>query len=70
MFDYSRLRGKIAEKNMTQETLSNKLKIAKSTLNLKINNKIAFSQEDIVSISAILEIPKEEIGPYFFTEKV
>lgn len=70
MFNYSKLKGRIVEKNMTQNDVAEKMNIAKSTLNLKLNNKILFSQDDIISISRILEIPKEDIGQYFFTENV
>lgn len=70
MFNYSKLKGRIVEKNMTQNDVAEKMDIAKSTLNLKLNNKILFSQDDIISLSKILEIPKEDIGQYFFTEIV
>lgn len=70
MYNYNKLKGRIVEKDMTQNDVAEKINIAKSTLNLKLNNKIAFSQDDIISISKVLEISKEEIGQYFFTENV
>ena len=42
----------------------------KTTLNFKLNNKIPFKQQDIIMLSNILEIPKNEIADYFFTLKV
>jgi len=70
MYDYSKLKGRIVEMKMTQNDLAEEIQIAKSTLNLKLNNKISFSQDDIIAVSKVLLIPKEEIGIYFFTEEV
>ena len=70
LFDYSKLKGKIKEKGLTQEELANKIEIDKSTLSLKINNQSVFTQEEIFKIINILEISPEEIEEYFFTIKV
>ena len=70
MYDYSKLKGRIVEMRMTQTDLAVKIQMAKSTLNLKLNNKISFSQDDIIAVSKELLIPKDEIGIYFFTEIV
>lgn len=70
LFDYSKLKGKIKEKGLTQEELANKIEIDKSTLSLKINNQSVFTQEEIFKIINILEIAPEEIEEYFFTIKV
>ena len=70
MYDYSKLKGRIVEMKMTQNDLAEEIQIAKSTLNLKLNNKISFSQDDIIAVSKVLLIPKEVIGIYFFTEEV
>lgn len=70
MYDYSKLKGRIVEMGMTQTDLAVKIQMAKSTLNLKLNNKISFSQDDIIAVSKELLIPKDEIGIYFFTEIV
>ena len=70
LFDYSKLKGKIKEKGLTQEELANKIEIDKSTLSLKINNQSVFTQEEIFKIINILGIAPEEIEEYFFTIKV
>lgn len=70
IFDYSKLKGRIVEKNTTQEKLAKANNMTKTSLNLKLNNKIAFNQEDIIGLSKSLEISKEEIGIYFFTQRV
>jgi transcriptional regulator with XRE-family HTH domain len=69
-YDYSMLLGRIKECGFTQETLSQKIKINESTLNLKLNNKASFKQNEIKMICNVLNIGKDEIGVYFFREKV
>lgn len=70
IFDYQKLKGRIVEKKQKQENLANEMSITKTTLNFKLNNKIPFKQQDIIMLSNILEIPKNEIADYFFTLKV
>ena len=69
-FDYQKLKGKIVEKKKNQENLANQMGITKQSLNQKLNNKVAFKQSDIITISNLLEISKVEISEYFFTLKV
>jgi transcriptional regulator with XRE-family HTH domain len=69
-FDYSKLRGRIVEKGLTQGGLAKMLGISEVSLSKKLKNEIRFSADDIVRISEILEIQPEEIGTYFFTRMV
>ena len=69
-FNYNKLLGKMVEKEMTQADLSAIIGMAESTLSLKLNNKSFFSTKEINAICKALDIPKEEIGAYFFTKKV
>lgn len=69
-FNYSKLLGRIKECGMTQESLAFSIGISASTLNLKLNNKSAFTQKEMRNISTTLEIPQNEIGAYFFTNEV
>lgn len=66
-FDFSKLKGLIREKGLTQEKIAEKINIANSTFNLKINGNTFFTQEEIYKISNFLEIPKEKLYEYFFT---
>ncbi len=70
IFDYSKLNGKIIEKGFTQKGFAEALKMAPSTLSLKLNNKFTFSQDEISEALNILGIPKNDVGIYFFTLKV
>jgi len=70
VFDHSKLKGKMKEKNYTQESCANDLKINKTTLNFKLNGKKYFSQNEIFSLAKILDLSQEDISLYFFTLKV
>ena len=66
-FDYSKLRGRIVEKGMTQGKISQDLGISPQAFSKKMQNDVRFTSEDIVALASILEIPAEELGAYFFT---
>ena len=69
-FDFSKLKGLIREKKLTQEDMAKEIDVAYSTFNLKINGNAYFSQDEIYKISNFLKIPKEKIYDYFFTINV
>lgn len=69
-FDFQKLRGRIVEILGNQNILANKLGVSNVSLSRKLNNKSKFSPDDIIIISDILKIPKDEIGVYFFNQKV
>lgn len=68
-YDYSKLRGLIAEKYKTLSAFSEVADVDKSGLSLKLNNRVRFNQDDIVKISRALGIRKSEIFDYFFRQK-
>lgn len=70
IFDFSKLKGLIREKELTQEAVAREIDIAYSTFNLKINGNAFFTQEEIFKMSNVLEVPKEDFYDYFFTLKV
>ena len=57
LFDYSKLRGRIVEKIGSQYAFAAMIKMSEKTLSLKINNKVAFTQDEICRILRKLEIP-------------
>ena len=67
-FNYSKLLGKIKECGYTQEILADKIGIAISTMSAKLNNRNAFTTKEIGAICKELNIPKKDIGLYFFAE--
>lgn len=69
-FDFRKLRGRIIEKYGSQDEFAKEYGVSRVILSKKMNNKCAFTSSDIIRMSEMLEIPKEEVGAYFFTEKV
>lgn len=65
-YDYSKLLGKMREKHITQEQLAHSIGIAESTMSIKLKNKGQFSQDEMVLILNVLNIPLEHIAVYFF----
>jgi lambda repressor-like predicted transcriptional regulator len=70
MYDYSKLKGKIAEKGYTKFSLSKALQMHPNSLSGRLDNKLEFKQEDMVKICDILGIKHKDIPVYFFTIKL
>lgn len=70
MYDYSKLNGKIKEVYRTQEAFAKKIGIGTVSLNKRLNNKLEFSQTEMLDACEALGVEKEEIPTYFFTPKV
>ena len=69
-FDYAKLKGRIKEKELTQEEFSSLIGIGKTSLYSKFKNQTEFKQSEIMKAVKVLGIPKREINAYFFTPKV
>lgn len=69
-FDYSKLKGRIVEKCDTQNNFSTKIGMSPQVLNKRLQGEVQFDSSEILRIAETLEIPKDEITEYFFTEKV
>lgn len=65
-FNYSKLLGRMKEYGFTQAQLATAIGISKYTLNTKLNNKFSFSQDEILAICKVLNIPVCEIGEFFY----
>jgi transcriptional regulator with XRE-family HTH domain len=63
---YSKIKALLVEKNMSQEELAEKVKIEKTTLNRKLNEKSDFSISEVDRLCSVLEIPDDKIRYYFF----
>lgn len=68
--NYNKLKGRIVEKYGSQTNFAATVGLPVQSISRKINCKIGFSQEDVIEWSDKLEIPKSEIGEYFFTIEV
>lgn len=69
-FNYCKLKGRIIEKFGSQSAFAKEFGNSENSLSRKMNNKIRFSADDMIRASKLLDIPENEIGLYFFTEKV
>ncbi|WP_072524936.1 DUF739 family protein [Clostridium sp. Marseille-P3244] len=69
-FDYTELVRLIRFKFDTQENFAKALGIGRVSLNQRLNNKLDFSQEEILKASELLGIQTKFIPKYFFKEKV
>ena len=65
-FNYSKLLGRIRECGFTQSQLAKAIGISKSTMSAKLNNQFPFTQEEILDMCKVLNIPLNEIGAYFY----
>lgn len=70
MLDFRKLRGRIIEKYDTLENFAKSYGISTVCLSKKMNNRSQFTRKDILEMSEMLDISKEEIGDYFFTKRV
>ena len=69
-YDYSKLKGAIREKFTKQETFAAQMGIGLSTLNLKLNNKAEWTQEEMQAAMSLLGESYSMIPTYFFTRLV
>ena len=69
-FDYSKLRGRIRDKLVTQDKFAEKLEMGRDTLSSRLNNLTEFSQDEMVKSCHLLDFTIEEIAQYFFCTKV
>lgn len=70
LYNYSKLKGSIREKYGKQEDFANAMGIGLSTLNLKLNNKAEWSQEEMKTAMRLLDKPLTDLSLYFFSHQV
>ena len=69
MFDYSKLRGKMREKDVTQEQLAKKIGISSASLREKLKGERPyFKADEMVAIGLALGIERE-LDEYFLCLK-
>lgn len=67
---YRRLRGRIIERYGTQGKFAKALGITDQTLTGKLSGRIQFSQEDIIKWSNLLGVEVNDVGAFFFAERL
>ena len=66
IYDYSKLLGRMREKNATQVSLAKGIGLSETSINFSLGNKRPFKQDEITSICAFLDIPISDVEDYFF----
>lgn len=69
-FDYSKLAGRITEVAGTKIHMAELMGMSKMTMTYRMQNKLPFTQPEIMDMCKILGITKSQIPLYFFTIKV
>ncbi|RAN53811.1 DUF739 domain-containing protein [Dolosigranulum pigrum] len=69
-FNYSKLKGRIIEKYGTQRNFAREMNLSEKTLSSKLKNVTSWKNDDISRACDLLEIPMEEIPVYFFEVEV
>ena len=68
--NYAKLRGRTIEKGMSQKDVAKQIGMSETTYSLKLNGRYPLKQSEMQKIINLLSIPVDEIGSYFFTQKV
>lgn len=69
-FDYSKLKGKIREKYGSDKKFAEALSIGRVSLSMRLNNKLEFTQSEIIKSVELLNLTPDLIPDYFFKEKI
>lgn len=70
MVNVSKLKGKIVERNTTQEELASKIGVTKGTFYRKMKQNGNFSIKEVNLIVSALNLSKDEAMSIFFSETV
>lgn len=65
-YNYNKLLGKIKEIYGTQEKFASDLGIGRVSLSQRLNNRLEFTQNEILISCELLQIPDYQIPNYFF----
>lgn len=68
-FNYRLLRGRIVAEYGTFEKFAKAYGTHKVLISEKLNNKSRFTTDNIVKCCELLNIPRDEIGMYFFNKE-
>jgi hypothetical protein len=69
-YDYKLLLGKITEVFGTQANFAKALGKSERTISLKLNNKVDWTQDEMIAAAKALQVELTSIPQYFFTLKV
>lgn len=70
MTNTNKLKGKLAERGMTQSQLAEAIDISASSFSFKINNEVEFKVGEIKRIQNVLGLTRDERDAIFFGDDV
>lgn len=65
--DYRKLKGRICEKYGTQQEFAAAYGTSSAVMSMMLNTGKPLPSKNIIKFAALLDIPTEDIGVYFFT---
>lgn len=69
MINTNKVKGRMAELQLTQKDVANSLGLAQPTVNQKINNIRPMDLNEAEKLSDLLKIPPEDFAVYFFCKE-
>jgi hypothetical protein len=69
-FAYNKLRGRIIEICGSQSEFSKRVGQSEQSITAKLSGRSSFTQDNIITWSQVLDIDQNDIGSYFFTQKL
>lgn len=69
-FNYNKLRGRIREVLGTENKFAELMPMNRGTVSQKLNGQQEWTQSEIFIALNVLKLSKEDIGVYFFNEKL
>ncbi len=70
MINTRKIKGRMAERGLTQKDVAKALQIAQPTANQKINNVRSMDLDEAEKLAELLEISTAEFSTYFFAKEV
>ena len=70
MINTAKIKGRMAELELTQSDVAKVLELAPSTVSQKLNNVRALSLDEAEELSTLLNIDVGDFGKFFFTRPV
>jgi len=67
---HSKLRGRIVEKFGTYRAFAKELGVSEQIVISKLNGRSGFSDKNIIQWSNALDIREDEVGAFYFTQKL
>ena len=70
IYDYSKLKGKIREKDLTMRQFSKGIGVSMTTLYTRLNNSTYFSTSEIENAMNLLDLSFDDVNDIFFTHQI